>query len=64
MLVISYKANNITLMSQDYDSFAMTVLSQNHREINIAESILANIKVVITCTKGFSNNDIMGIAMM
>ena len=29
-------------------------MSQHHREIDIAELILAGIKVIIVCTKGFS----------
>ena len=29
------------------DSFIIAILSQNHREINIAESILVSIKVII-----------------
>ena len=36
-----------TLGPRDYDSFAVAILSQNHREINIAELILVSTKVVI-----------------
>ena len=43
-----------TLVHEDYDSFAMAILSQNHREFDIAESILVSVKVIITCSKGFS----------
>ena len=36
-----------SLRPSDYDSFAMAILSQNHQEINIAESIWGSIKVII-----------------
>ena len=34
-------------MLRDYDSFAMGILSQNHREIDIAELMSISINVVI-----------------
>ena len=34
-------------MPGDYDSFATVILSQNYREINIAESLSVSIKVII-----------------
>ena len=40
-----YLAN--TLMPADYDSFGMAILSCNHGEIDIADSILVTIKVII-----------------
>ena len=43
--------SHITL-GGDYTSFAMAILSGNHIEIDITESILVSIKVKITCTKG------------
>ena len=43
-----------TLTPKDYDSFAMVMLNQNHRGIDIAELILVSLKVIITCTKEFS----------
>ena len=42
------------LMPRDYDSFAPAILSQNHRGIDSAESLLAGINVIVACTKGFS----------
>ena len=36
-----------TLGHGDYDPFATAILSQNHREIDITESILAIRKVII-----------------
>ena len=42
------------LAPRDSDIFPMVILFQNHREIYIAESISASIKVVIACTKGVS----------
>ena len=42
-------------MPGDYSSFSMAILSQNHREMNIAELILLSLKVIIACTKGFFN---------
>ena len=53
-----------TLASGDYNSFAMAVLSQNYREINIRDSILVSIKVIITSMKGFLYNDIMVISII
>ena len=52
------------LMPGDNDSFAMEILSQNHREINITEAILVSRKLIITCIKGFPDNDIMRIPLM
>ena len=43
----SYLESNRTLRSDDCDSFAVAILSRKHREIDIAESILARIKVII-----------------
>ena len=36
-----------TFAPGDYDSFAAAILSRNYRDINIAESILVSIKVII-----------------
>ena len=38
---------SVTLMPGDYDSFAVMILSQTHRGIDISESIAVSIKVVI-----------------
>ena len=46
-------------MPQDYKSFTRAILSQI-REIDIAESILPSIKVIIALPRGFPNNDAMG----
>ena len=43
----------VTLTPRDYNYFAMAILSQNHRGIDIAEMISASIKVIIACTVGF-----------
>ena len=43
----------------DYDSFAVAILSQNHRGINIVELISARIKVIIALPRGFPDNDII-----
>ena len=48
-----------TLRPRDYDSFAAAILSQNHREIGIAELISASIKVIIALPRGFPNNGVM-----
>ena len=49
---LKIKAMNITTLGPgDYDSFATAILSQNHREINITESISVSRKVII---EGFS----------
>ena len=54
-----------TLRPRDYNSFTMAILSQKHREINIAESILLSIKDIIRghekgkVPSGLPNNDAM-----
>ena len=50
-----------TLMPGDYNSFAMAILSQNHREIDITELISASINVIIALPRGFRKKDIMTI---
>ena len=47
------------IMPGDYDSFAMAIFSQNHREIDITESILVSINVTVACAKVFSEFPIM-----
>ena len=39
----------------------MEILNHNHREIDIAGSLSASIKIIIPCTMGFPNTDIMKI---
>ena len=48
----------------DYDSFATVILSQNNKGINISQAISVSIKVIIICTKGFPDNNIMGIPLV
>ena len=52
-----------TTIARDYISFATSILSQNHRGIDIAELILVSMKVIIACTKGFPKKDVMGIPL-
>ena len=47
----------------DYNSVTVAILSQNHRDIDITESVLASIKVRIAVPRGFPNNDIIGIPL-
>ena len=42
-----------TLLARDYNSFAAAILSQNHREIDVAESISVSIKGIICLYQGF-----------
>ena len=55
-----YSLFNDTLTPKDYNSLAMAILSQNHREINIAGVNIGEYKVIIALQRGFSDNDIMG----
>ena len=52
----AYVGNNFqnTLMPGDYNSFAMVILNQNHKENDSVELISASIIVIIACTKGYS----------
>ena len=57
VMLLALHDGNTTLGPGDYDSFAASILSGNHRQIKITESILASRKVVI---EGVSpNNDVI-----
>ena len=47
----------VRLISRDYNSLATAILSQNHRDVNIAESILVSTKVIIACLILFLTRD-------
>ena len=51
MLFLGY-----TLESGNYDSFAVAILNQNHKVINVVELLSISIKVII---EGFPDNVIM-----
>ena len=44
---VNGRSSIYTLWPGNYDSFAVAILSQNHWEIHITESILASIKIII-----------------
>ena len=56
MYVCMYTAQTHTyiLLPGTYYSIATAILSQNHKGIDITESILVSIKVIIAFTNGFS----------
>ena len=42
----------------------MMIFSQNYREVDITELMLASIKVIIALPGGFPNDDIVGIPLI